>query len=529
MGKFNGIVEYHDGLAVSEYMNMLPMGDTCLDRVGDKVKFLLGDPVQGKFRGCFKDSEDNIYIVSGRSLWVSKLNSDKTDYTAPVKMLCWYGNDFHIFQTLSDGQITFCESGIKPTVVFMCDGQYIYMWNTTSNPSGDITRDPFIVNMQVLPGMSVPGAETGTPRDGIVYPNVFDKFKNIHPDSYDVDADGISYAASVCWFDNKLVMRSSERNTVWISRTDPAYFFRSVDKCPTYQESGFPLWNSWYSSTNSADKLVDIASFKGQLYFINTHSIEVWGRTGQEDSPIQSNTTQVIHIGGRSPLIIQDTLFIICKDACGHEGIGMFTDGFAKISTPEIERRLGTPLDLQIITQRHENYLFVRQSESSGFLFREGRWSSWKPPREEPNPVACSIYGELAASIYGDILEFDENIRLTSNGKRIHRYIRDGFTQFQKRVIFRRIAITMDTGRYADDFLSQANKDADCNIEIYIALSTNRGLTFSQPHYRKLGQAGENNKVVEWRNVGSGNSILAEVGTSALHKLQIYDVEILAQ
>jgi hypothetical protein len=87
----------------------------------------------------------------------------------------------------------------------------------------------------------------------------------------------------------------------------------------------------------------------------------------------------------------------------------------------------------------------------------------------------------------------------------------------------------MDTGRYADDFLEQANKDADCNIEIYIALSTNRGLTFSQPHYRKLGQAGENNKVVEWRNVGSGNSILAEVGTSALHKLQIYDVEILAQ
>ena len=511
MGKFNGIVEYHDGLAVSEYMNMLPMGETCLDRVGDKVKFLLGDPVQGNFRGCFKDSEDNIYIVSGRSLWVSKLNTAKTDYTAPVKMQCWYGDDFHIFQTLSDGKITFCESGIKPTVVFMCDGQYIYMWNTTSNPSGDITRDPFIVNMQVLPGMSVPGAETGTPRDNIIYPNVFDKFKNI------------------CWFDNKLVMRSSERNTVWISRTDPAYFFREVDKCPTYQASGFPLWNSWYSSTNSADKLVDIASFKGQLYFINTHSIEVWGRTGQEDSPIQSNTTQVIHIGGRSPLIIQDTLFIICKDACGHEGIGMFTDGFAKISTPEIERRLGTPLDLQIITQRHENYLFVRQSESSGFLFREGRWSSWKPPREEPNPVACSIYGELAASIYGDILEFDENIRLTSNGKRIHRYIRDGFTQFQKRVIFRRIAITMDTGRYADDFLSQANKDADCNIEIYIALSTNRGLTFSQPHYRKLGKAGENNKVVEWRNVGSGNSILAEVGTSALHKLQIYDVEILAQ
>ena len=58
MGKFNGIVEYHDGIAVSEYMNMLPMGEICLDRVGDKLKLKLPSTFQKKFRGCFKDSED---------------------------------------------------------------------------------------------------------------------------------------------------------------------------------------------------------------------------------------------------------------------------------------------------------------------------------------------------------------------------------------------------------------------------------------------------------------------------------------
>lgn len=527
--KFNGITVYHDGIAVSEYMNMLPMGDICLDRVGDKVKYLLPKAIKGKFRGCFKDSEDNIYIVEGQTLWLMQLNSERTDYLPPHPMLCYYQGQAQEFTTLANGPVTFCESGIKPTVVYMCDGQFIYMWNTTENQSGVGYRDPFIVNMEVLPGMEVPYAEDGTPRDGDYYPNPFDFFKNIHANIYDVSDDGISYAASICWFDNKLVMRKYGSNVVWISRTDPAYFFRNNDKCPTYQASGFPLWNSWYSSTNSADKLVDIASFKGQLFFINTHSIEVWGRTGQEDSPIQSNTTQVIHMGGRCPLIIQDTLFLICKDAGGHEGVAMFTDTFQKISTPEIERRLGTPLDLCMIAQRHENYLFVRQTESSGFLFREGRWSSWKPPRDEENPVACSIYGELAASTHGDILEFDENLRLTSNGKRIPRYIREGFQQFPRRVIFRRVEIVMDAGRYADDFLSQANAEANNNIEIYIALSTNRGLTFSQPHYRKMGLAGQNNKVLEWRNVGSGNSVLLEVGTSALHKLQIYDLKINAE
>jgi 3-deoxy-D-manno-octulosonate 8-phosphate phosphatase KdsC-like HAD superfamily phosphatase len=87
----------------------------------------------------------------------------------------------------------------------------------------------------------------------------------------------------------------------------------------------------------------------------------------------------------------------------------------------------------------------------------------------------------------------------------------------------------MDTGRTDRD----RYVDADGNpieemqsMEIYVAISTNRGLSFSQRRYRKLGIAGHNNKVIEWRNLGSGNSALFEFGTSSLHKLQIYSMGV---
>lgn len=520
MGKFNGIVEYHDGIAISEYMNMLPMGDTCLDRVGDRLVYSLGLQYQEKYRGSFKDSEDNIYIVAGAKLFRFAPNTDHTDWNPPVEMQCWKNDQLSPLLLRTHGSVSFCESSIKPTIVFLCDGTYIYMWNTTS---GTGSRAPFIVNGEYLPGMEVPGGQS--PRDGVAQPNVLDYIDNDASEILNTTEDGISHAASICWFDNKLVMRASERNTVWISKTDPGqYFNRKTNEVPTDPLDGFPLWNSWYSSTNSADKLVDIASFRGQLYLINTHSIEIWGRTGNEDSPIQSNTTQVIHYGGRCPVIIQDTLFVIYRDASGHEGVGAFTDHFQKISTPEIERRLGTPIDLQLISQRHENYLFVRTKEASGFLFREGRWSSWQAPKDENNPVVCTIYGDIAASLYGDMLAFDETLRTTCNGKAIRRYIRDGFEQFPRRVIFRRVECVMDTGRYGDEYPNE-----DYGTEVYVALSTNRGLNFGQPHFRKFGTAGHNNKVIEWRNLGSGNSVLLEVGTTALNRLQIYDIKIEAQ
>lgn len=536
MGNFNGIVEYHDGLAVSDYVNMLPLGETCVDRIGDAlIDSGIVLEAGSEVRGTFIDSTNKIYIVYGNAIYMAQYTPE-TDTIGPLTPMQWYLNgektNFNTWK--QTGRVTFCESSIKPSIVFCCDGKYIYMWNTTVNNTARPERDPFIVNMMYLPEMVLgDDSNGGSISSGDTLDGEFDLQDSIAGVSGSANISGWEekndYIASICWFDNKLVGCNKAKNTVWITRTDPGWYFRETGKHPLNPDDGIDLWYNWYSSTNNADNLIDVASYAGQLYFFNDHSIEVWGRTGNEDSPIQPNTTQVIHFGGRNPLIFEGVLYFIASDAMNDEFIAAFSPQFQKLSNKEIERRLGRPLDLQIITQRHENYLFVRNEDCSGFLFRDGRWSSWDNPANATYHIRNSIVRDYAITDTGRITKFDEELR-TTGGVRYNRYIRDGFVQFPKRVIFRRFYLIMDTGKTDRDVhLYRPTPNAQPvpdpvmqNLEMYAAISTNRGMSFSQRRYRKLGLAGHNNKVIEWRNLGSGNSFLIEFGTSSLHKLQIY-------
>ena len=49
MGKFDGITTFHDGLAVSDYVNMIPLGETCIDRQGETIVSdnIISDLVRG--------------------------------------------------------------------------------------------------------------------------------------------------------------------------------------------------------------------------------------------------------------------------------------------------------------------------------------------------------------------------------------------------------------------------------------------------------------------------------------------------
>lgn len=537
MGNFNGIVEYHDGLAVSDYVNMLPLGDTCVDRVGDE---LVKDPIDfgtsAEVRGTFIDSTNRVYIVYGGAIYMAQYDpvADTIGQLEPMK---WYLNNelTNVSLFVKTGRVTFCESSIKPSIVFCCDGRYIYMWNTSKNDTDRVDRNPFIVNMMYMPEMvigddadggTISTGETDAEHEFRLQDSLAGTAGSANISAWEAKGD---YITSICWFDNKLVGCNKSKNTVWITRTDPGWYFRSTGMHPLDPTDRIDLWYNWYSSTNNADNLVDVASYAGQLYFFNDHSIEVWGRTGNEDSPIQPNTTQVIHFGGRAPLIFEGVLYFIASDAMNDEFIAAFSPQFQKLSNREIDRRLGKPVDLQIITQRHENYLFVRNEDYSGFLFRDGRWSSWDNPVGAHYRIRNSIVKDYAVTDIGKFTRFDEDIR-TTGGIRYNRYIRDGFKQFPKRVIFRRFYLVMDTGKTdRDTYLYKPTPNANPipnpmmqNLEIYAAVSTNRGLSFSQRRYRKLGLAGHNNKVIEWRNLGSGNSLLIEFGTSSLHKLQIY-------
>ena len=90
-------------------------------------------------------------------------------------------------------------------------------------------------------------------------------------------------------------------------------------------------------------------------------------------------------------------------------------------------------------------------------------------------------------------------------------------------MIIRKLELVADTGR------TERPSGLDTKLDdksIYCAISVNRGLSFSQRRYRTLGESGQNDKTIEWRNLGSGNSLLVEIGSSSLHKLQLYDIRI---
>lgn len=500
MDKFQGITQYHDGMVVTDYVNMIPMGSLCVDRVGEVP---LNDPsfVPGNCRGSFIDSHGNVYVVIDNQLHRYSFNEDGT-----IKL---HSNFFTLFN--SAGMITFCESSIKPSTVYLCDGEFIYCWMPESLGPG---RPAFRVRMLWLPGVT-PISE---PHNGSVsfydYVTMRDRTKL---------TGNWSKCSAICWFDNRLVMTCKDENTCYITCTDPDRFIRDPSNDPWDDTTGADLWHNKYPSNNGADALNQVVAYRGQLYFFNAYSIEVWGRTGDEDAPIQSNTTSVIHHGGRNPVIINDQIFFISRDKIGGEHVATLAQqGLEIISNTEIDKRMGTPIDLRPITQRHEPNVAVRTNERDYFVYGFGHWWRWKTPNGETESVLESILENLSVTTTGRLIRFDENSRNSVNGKRIERYIRDGFEQFPKRVIFRRFVVTMDTGRNSE-IVEEGDKG------IYLSLSTNNGLSFAQRHYRKLGRAGFNNKVMEWRNLGSGNSILIELGTSSPYKLQLYDIAVEAQ
>lgn len=514
MDKFEGITTYHDGLAVSDYVNMIPLGETCIDRIGET---LISEAVETdqEIRGWFVDSTKRLYVAVADTIHTYSFDNGGYNYEGPLKGVVG-GVLQQSFALLNhNDKVTFTESSIKPSTVYCCDGKYIYKWSTG-------LYDNISVKMMLSPKV-VPstGYETNA--------RIADQYSAIigGQDANVLDIREIASIESIDWFDNKLVAVEKSKNTVWLTCTDPEQFTRntSLDPWGGNGES-YELWNNWYASTNSADKLNTAKAFNGQLYLLNSNSIEIWSRTGNESAPLQSNTMQVIHHGARAPLVMGDFMYVIANDTVGQEYIGLIQGGsFKRISTLEIDNRLKNPKDIVPLSIRGETHIMVRtDSGLDGFVFSEGRWWRWVHPAEDSDGVIASIISDFAITQKGRIVEFNDNTRRTYLGTEIQRYIRDSFDTWHERKLFRKIAISLDSGRVTDH-----STDEELRRQIYIRLSTNRGLSFGKYYYRTLGKSGVNNKAVEWLGLGSGNSMLLEIGTSSAYKLQIYDIKIVVQ
>ena len=513
MGKFDGITTFHDGLAVSDYVNMVPLGDTCIDRIGE---VLVSEAVSTttEIRGWFVDSTKRLYIVVDNHIHTFSFDNNFYNYEGSLKGIVGEEeqDDFRILNYNS--KVSFTESSIKPSTVYCCDGRYIYKWNTGE-------YDSIYVKMMLSPNVVPVNPSDSNARRADQYEAI------VNGDSRYLDLRNIASIDFIDWFDNKLVAVEKSKNTVWLTCTDPEQFSRNSSLNPWGSNGeGYELWNNWYSSTNSADKLNTAKAFNGQLYLLNDKSIEIWSRTGNESSPLQANTMQVIHHGARNPIVLGDFMYVIANDTIGREYVGLIRGGtFERISTLEIDNRLRNPLDITPISIRGETYVMVRENSGlDGFVYSDGRWWRWVHPSEDTDGVIASLIQDFAITNQGRIVQFNDDTRLTAFGSAIPRYIRDSFDTWHERKLFRKIAVALDSGRVAD-----YTAEDDLHRQIYIRLSTNRGLSFGKYYYRMLGKSGVNNKAVEWLGLGSGNSMLLEIGTSSAYKLQIYDIKIVVQ
>ena len=123
---FNGIQSFHDGRPSSDYHNMIPMGQSIIDRLGERAKVTLTDEYVLE---TFVDSLNNMYIATTTRLWLIRYTEVGDSYTLSTTSMMQF--------TTTPERVTFCESSTKPSQVYMCDGTYVWYWNTTDMPEPD--------------------------------------------------------------------------------------------------------------------------------------------------------------------------------------------------------------------------------------------------------------------------------------------------------------------------------------------------------------------------------------------------------
>ena len=383
---------------------------------------------------------------------------------------------------------------------------------------------------------------------------------------------------SVLWFNNRLVSVQGEKNTVWISATDPGQFFRTSGDMIT-DDSGLTyytlpnamftsndsdttdaentvtaqnmLWTFWVSSSNGADRLRQVVGFGGNLYFLNQNTIEPWSATNIEDNPIQNTAQNIIHFGGRGAVVFDNELYIVANDQMNNVFIAKISGSqLSRVSNPEIERRLPKSITgLSLITNRADTFVLVHNDKYfsqkywpySGEAYavtQQSYWFRWENPVSEEYAVE-SIIDDIAVSNRGSVIQFLPDKRTLDSGFPITRSIRDWFLTFTGRKIVRSVEVLMDAGKKIGTLLNPATTKGSTGKaytpddreqdQMWCSVSFDRANSFGPRRMRNLGRSDNNAFVVIWRNLGSGNNFAIEFGTSANYRFQIYQVDIQVQ
>lgn len=548
INEFKGITTFHEGQVVSDYCNMIPMEKSVIDRLGSKPLFK--NKSGERVKATFVDSKNNIYVATETRVRRFRLvNGEiKEVYLSKSRFI-------HINE---DAQITFCESSTKPSQVYMCDGKYVYYWNTVRTvsrtdydkvPSEYKDRvDEYVLNMLPVGDVALVNYDSPTAEEtetGFRYgwfPNVWD-YANNKPNTKDYSKLDFYKITAITWFNNRLVLTQADKNTVWLSEVDPSRWLVPVEHNDRFAPvniyqvltDGTIVFNFipyYYSSTASNAVLNQAITFAGQLYFLNNNTIEVWSATGNSENPIQHNTLSTLYYGGRSPCIIADYMYIICRDQINNDFVARVSSSgqIEHVSSHEIDKLIApTAWTLRPLSARDISMAIVYKSHSRDDIFNNGYvitnnglWWRYYNSDNVNNEFAVWTVGTVDGHIidvtnYGSLCEQDMDSRLHFDGRPIVRSIRGFFMQNVIRQILRSVEILCDTGvKFGTEERGQC----------FLRVSFDRGLSFGPYLYRKLGSSGTNDRTIIWRNCGSGNSMLLEFGTSDNVRFQMYGISV---
>jgi hypothetical protein len=498
INKFEGIREYHDGNPVVDYCNVIPLGDKCVDRFGE----ININTFSSTSNNYISFTPGIHFITSNNQLIVftNDLQFANQWYWCPLSNLYNQVNvemsSFSVTGHIPFKPILFTESTIKPGNVLISIGDRIIYVN------GELTA----VGYLGMPNDPV-GTTTNQPNSRLSF-----------------------VITSLEWYDNRLLFVDKSLNTLWVSCSDPMQFVRNGPNTRwetdpvTHQYTGVDnLWTDWYHSTLTADNINLIKVFNSAIYIFKEYNIEVWSRTGNDDNPIEINQSQSKQVGGIAATICNDSLYFIAQDKTNNKFLGAIDNSgqVKRISNNEIERRIPNMSRLEVVTLREKTFVVVYDElnmPTSGFAVgAEGIWWRWDVPDDDIG--FGGIIGPLLYSKSGTLLKMDPTTRRYNVNQYMHRAIRDFMTDVPGRMILRSVQVVMDAGR----ILPPSRNTLPI---AHLRISNNFGHTWSRHYEAKLGTGGQNDKVVVFRNLGSGNNFTLEFSVNENVVLQVYKFRV---
>lgn len=365
------------------------------------------------------------------------------------------------------------------------------------------------------------------------------------------------------WYDNKLCVLDRNSGVFRLSCTDPAQFYRNEITTSTNKWSEYGinnLWTNWYSSTLSTDTLVKVVPAYGNLFFINTNSIEVWTRTGTETAPLTNVSNFSIKVRVTVAELVGNTLYAIGTDG-GRLGAFIITpSSINRISNSAVEEYFSNTN----YTSRffnHIGYVMQNREQHIGFFnnlsgvtmcYDQNKQIWYRLTDTAKNQAYYFVdfnkwLNSAGRDVYAAPINADFSI--VGSTKLLERKVIDCSNSFSRRCSFNmlevygslastyRPIITKDRLNTAieGDFIFLNNLDEVTNGNVVIRdnvsmrLSTDNGKTWNRERYVKTPPLGKYDAKLQWFGLGSGENALLELRWYSTHYFVLTGINLSAR